>query len=453
MDISSTAGPPILRELGDGLVLRRSTRADGPALSEFNAHIHGSEDTGEPNDWVGAWTRDLLEKPHPTFHPEDFTIVEDTRRGAIVSSLNLISQTWSYAGIEFKVGRPELVGTLPEYRQRGLVRAQFEVIHTWSAERGELVQAITGIPYCYRLFGYEMAVNLDGGRAGFLPHIPPLHEGQSEPYRLRPATLAEVDFIIRLYQQASRRSLISCVRDAEVWRYEIQGRDPKNVNRSELRVIESRQGQPAGYLAHPPYRWGSLLAATAYEIQPPTSWLMVTPSVIRYLQATGETYSPEVGSEPPFGSFGFWLGSEHPVYPLFADKLPRVRKPYAWYIRVTDLPAFVQRIAPALENRLAASPSLSGYSGELKISFYKTGLELKFEEGRLTRVASWKPTLQGHSGDAAFPGLTFIQLLFGYRSLEELQYAFPDCLTFSSTATALLENLFPQQASSIWPVS
>ena len=36
------------------------------------------------------------------------------------------------------VGRPEAVGTRPEYRRRGLVRAQFEVIHAWSAERGEL---------------------------------------------------------------------------------------------------------------------------------------------------------------------------------------------------------------------------------------------------------------------------------------------------------------------------
>ncbi len=32
-------------------------------------------------------------------------------------------------GFPFGVGRPELVGTLPEYRNRGLVRAQFEEVH------------------------------------------------------------------------------------------------------------------------------------------------------------------------------------------------------------------------------------------------------------------------------------------------------------------------------------
>ena len=45
-----------------------------------------------------------------------------------------------------KSAAPELVGTKKEYRRRGLVRQQFEVMHEWSAERGELVQIITGIP-------------------------------------------------------------------------------------------------------------------------------------------------------------------------------------------------------------------------------------------------------------------------------------------------------------------
>ncbi len=99
--------------------------------------------------------------------------------------MNLIPQTWTYAGIPFKVGRPELVGTLPEYRNRGLVRRQFDIIHQWSAEQGEKVQVITGIPYYYRLFGYEMAMNLGGGRAGFPTHIPRLKEGEAEPYHIR----------------------------------------------------------------------------------------------------------------------------------------------------------------------------------------------------------------------------------------------------------------------------
>src|SRR5712691_11396345 len=130
-----------------------------------------------------------------TIPPAAWMTLPSSRRhatGAIVSSMNLISQTWVYDGIPFGVGRPELVGTSLEYRYRGLVRAQFEVIHQWSTERGERLQAITGIPWYYRQFGYEMALNLGGGRVGYRPHIPELKDGEPEPYRVRPATAADL---------------------------------------------------------------------------------------------------------------------------------------------------------------------------------------------------------------------------------------------------------------------
>ena len=167
---------PIL--LGDGLVLRRSCAQDAEALADFNARVHSDEGMDKPDERLGAWTYDLMAKPHPTFKASDFTLVEEETSGRIVSAMNLIPQTWSFSGIPFKVGRPELVGTLPEFRNRGLVRRQFEVIHQWSEQNGDLVQAITGIPYYYRLFGYEMAMNLQGGRAGYPTHIPRLKEGE-----------------------------------------------------------------------------------------------------------------------------------------------------------------------------------------------------------------------------------------------------------------------------------
>jgi hypothetical protein len=444
--------PMILRDLGDGLVLRRATLKDSQALVAFNSRIHSEEVDGKPNDYVGAWTRDLVEVLHPTFSVGDFTVVEDTRKGEIVSTMNLISQTWSYSGVEFKVGRPELVGTHPDYRKRGLVRAQFEIVHQWSAERGELLQAITGIPYYYRLFGYEMALNLSGGRAGYKPLVPKLKEGETESYHLRPATEGDLSFINNLYAHGCRRSLVSCRRDEAIWRYELLGRSKDNVNRSNLCVIETPQGEAVGFLAHPPFTWGAMMAATAYELMPGISWAAVTPSVIRYLQTIHEVLQPEEGEKEEFGAFGFWLGAEHPVYQVITDKLPRVREPYAWYLRLPDLPAFLRQITPVLEDRLAISP-MSGHSGELNISFYNSGLRLSFEAGKIKQIDNWNPTPQGHSGDAAFPGLTFLQLLFGYRSLDELHYAFVDCFAGTDNARALLTCLFPKQPSNVWAVS
>jgi hypothetical protein len=378
--------------------------------------------------------------------------VEDTKTEAIVSSLCLISQTWSYDGINFKVGRPELVGTDPAYRERGLVRSQFETIHRWSEQRGELVQAITGIPYYYRLFGYEMALELGGGRAGFQPQVPQLKESENEPNHFRRAVESDLPFLVDLYSQVNQRYLVTCLRDENSWQYELNGRTPDNVNRSEIKIIESQAGEAIGYLIHPPYRWEAMMPVTGIEIKPDLSWATVIPSVIRYLQSIGAEYPTADGKDLEHEGFGFWLGSEHPVYEVAKERLPRVRDPYAWYLRVPDLPAFVQQIAPALEARLAKSPMIS-HSGEIKLTFYNSGLRLVFEAGRLTGVEEWKPSPYRHSGKAGFPGLTFLQLIFGYRSLSELKYAFADCWTRDDQARALLEVLFPKRASSVWPVS
>ncbi len=442
----------ILRDLGDGLIMRRSTPADADALATFNARIHSDRGPDQPDERVGAWTRDLLQKPHPTFDPADFTIVEDTRKGEIVSTMNLISQTWRYAGVPFGVGRPELVGTLPEYRKRGLVRAQFETIHQWSAERGEMVQAITGIPYYYRLFGYEMAMNLGGGRVGYKPQVPKLEEGQEDPYRVRLALDEDLLFMAELVEQASQRYLVSCIWDQALWQYELRGKSDKSVNRMELRVIEAKDSQRLGFLAHPAHTWGPTMVAMVYELKEGVSYSAVTPSVVRYLVATGEAYAANDGKPDEVAAFGFWLGVEHPIYQTMLRSLPNVRKPYAWYLRVPDLPGFIQHIAPALEKRLEGSPYV-GHTGELKLTFYRNGLRLEFETGRLVKVEAWQPTPHGHSGDAAFPGLTFLQLLFGYRSMEELNYAFADCWWDKDQVLGLLNALFPKQPSDVWPVA
>jgi hypothetical protein len=422
--------------------------ADVDALADFNAQIHRDRGMEEPNPRVRAWVQDLMSETHPTFRPEDFTLVEDTRTGAIVSSLNLISQTWAYEGIPFKVGRPELVGTHPDYRRRGLVRAQFEAIHRLSAERGEVVQAITGIPNYYRQFGYEMTMTLGGGRIGHKSHVPELKEDESEPYRVRPATEDDLGFIAELYERIADRQPVHCLRDEARWRYELNGRSALSDSRRLLRVIESDAGESVGFLTHTDWLWGKQMWLSMVELKPDTSWSAVTPSVIRYLWATGEAYAAR--DERECQAFGFGLGEEHPVYTSFASRLPEVRAPYTWYIRVADVAGFLRHVAPVLERRLAASDA-AGYSGEIKVSFYRSGLLLKLEQGRLAEVADWSPE-PSDWGNAAFPGLTFLHLLFGYRTCDELWHIFRDCWTDNSEIRSVMDGLFPKRPSCVWPL-
>ena len=432
------------KDMGDGLVLRRATTADAAAVAEFNGRLH-EPDRPAMAKTLARWTRDLMNGRHPTCRASDFTVVEDTRTGRIVSSLCLIPQVWSYAGVKFGLGRPELVGTLPEFRRRGLVRAQFEVIHHWSVPRGHLAQAITGMPWFYRQFGYEMALELGHIRRGEIARVPALKGGEKEPFRVRPAKEADVPFLARLDREAAHRSLISCVRDARMWRYEVAGSTRGSINRLVICVVETPERTPVGYLATPEISDDTSVYCDRYELKAGTNWLAVTPSVLRYLRKHGEAQAKRQGKQ--LESFTLELGGAHPAYEVAADLVRPVHS-YAYYLRVPDLPALLRRIAPVLQQRLAES-FLVDYTGELRLSFYRQGARLEFQRGRLIAAEPWTPG----EGSSAFPGLTFLQLLFGYRSLEELQHAHPDCRARGNEHRLLLTTLFPKQPSSVWPLA
>jgi hypothetical protein len=439
---------------------RRATAADREALVAFNADVLRYQDAAEPDDGIAAWTRDLLDGRHPHVGPEDFCVVEDTRSGRIVSSLCLISQTWSYGGIACAVGQPELVGTHRDFRGQGLVRRQFEILHQWSAGRSQPLLAVDGIPGFYRQFGYEMALALHGEWSIGLARLPAKIAEPDEPYRVRAATEADLAFIADTENAVRSRYLVAACRDARLWGYELRGRTARSQEHVALAIIEARDGSQVGFLAHRSRLLGTVVTLLAYEVSPSLSWDAVTPSVLGYLRAVGEAYAAARSTR--CDRLGLCLGDAHPAYAAIQRFAPRDEGAYAWQLRVTDPPAFLRHVAPVLERRLAQSPA-AGFTGQLRLSFYRDGVRLAFEGGRIVEVAAWQlplgltgidkgvPSTAGRA-DASFRRDTFLQLLFGYRSLDELQYAHPDCLVRTDTVRALLTAMFCKQPSNVWPV-
>ncbi|MBM3934827.1 MAG: GNAT family N-acetyltransferase [SAR202 cluster bacterium] len=377
----------VLRDLGNGLVMRRAAPSDADALAEFNRFVHTGKD--RPDELLAHWTRDLMSGRMPGFGPEDFTLVVDTKTGAIASTLNLISQTWRYEEIEFTVGRIELVGTHPDYRRRGLVRAQMDAVHQWSRERGEQVQAITGIPWYYRQFGYDLALEHYGGRSGSKWHVPGIKAEEKEPYVVRPAAEADIPFLVRVYDRGMGRYLVSAKRTPDMWRFDLFHRHEKSARYLKYCVIEAAGGGPVGILVHAPTLWWPAASALVYELDEGVQWQDVTPSVMRYLSRTAEEYAARDKREST-GAIGFTLGTDHPVYDLYKWRLPQVHKPYAWYMRVADVPAFLGHIRPVLERRLERSV-LAGYTGDLHISFVGNGVKLAFQQGKVKDLSPWTP--------------------------------------------------------------
>jgi len=433
------------RDLGNGLVLRRSSKEDAEKLAEFNGRIHGDDEVDRYR--VGVWTKDMLSGKHPTMQGDEFTIVEEKKTDKIVSSMNLIPQTWSYQGIPFQVGRPEAVGTDPEFRNRGLVRLQFECVHEWSKQRGDILQGITGIPYYYRLFGYEMAVELDASYIGYEPQVPKLPEGEEEKYQFRAASEKDIAFLQRLDDKSTKSMLLRCLRDENAWRYEISGRVADNCSRRQIMVIQDREGRQLGVIMHPFYLDHSYSTLIYFEIVDDASFADITPGVIRYIWNTGQRYAADSGKT--MLGFNFALNGNHPAIKVASNNLPLKKRPYSWYIRVPDLLKFLRLVTPALENNLANS-ACNGYSGSLEICLFSKGIKLEFQNGKILEITESRYPDEKKM-DVSFPGLTFLQILFGWRDIHELRYAFPDC-TLKEAKLSIVESLFPKIPSRIWPV-
>lgn len=440
----------ILRELNDGLILRSAQPRDTDALVDLQIHAFANPDTNEPDVYLGEWTRDLMSGKHPTFTPQDFLVVEDTGTHKLVSCMCLLSQTWTMDGISFGVGRPEIVCTDAAYRNRGLVREQFRVIHEWSQERGELVQAITGIPFYYRQFGYEYAIDLVAPRQTFIPHqIPELKPGEQEKFRLRRATENDLEFVAALYKQSGARSLIHCERDRAMFTYEMFVENDV----SYWDIIETHGGERAGILHHRCYVQQGRHTTDVFELLPQFAWNEVLPDILRELARRAQEYPAH--DKQPLTRLGWFLDDLHPLYKIMPERTAPLYDAYAWYVRVPDLPAFLRHIAPLLEKRLGTS-DFHRYSGALRLHSYQLGVELIFSDGKLETVQSWRATAgdfgQSGFGNAAFPDLTFLKLLFGYRNRTEMQAIFPDVLTDGDTTNALLDVLFPRRTSNILPI-
>jgi N-acetylglutamate synthase-like GNAT family acetyltransferase len=281
-----------------------------------------------------------------------------------------------------------------------------------------------------------------------LNDVPVLNEDEAELYQIRRATEDDIPTLMRLYQRYTSDKLVSSRPDEAYWRYDLSTRSFAVHHYCLL----DNQGRLIGAYAAAARAWKSTIHLWSLVVDEAVSLRSVLPSVMRSLKKHGEnSLFAETKADQKLTTIRFSLGGEHPAYEALDAKLGPLQPPYSWYIRVPDLPGFIRHIAPALEKRLAASV-MSGFSGELKLSFYRGGVRLAFEQGKLTKAEDWcEPDSKKDWDGAGFPPLVFLQLLFGHRSLDELRYAFPDCWADEEPAL-LLKALFPKQPSWVIPL-
>jgi GNAT superfamily N-acetyltransferase len=381
----------------------------------------------------------------PNVSYADFTVVEDTASGRIASLMGLVSQTWNYGGISFGCGQPEAIVTHPDYRRKGLVRKQLEVIHSLSAARGDQVQVIWGNPWYYRQFGYEYALEglWDIHRAIRAHHIPAADDDTVAACSLRQVTRTDYPFIRQLHETGMKRNIINVTKFDPDWELHFEGWTKGAHVSRDWRIIEDPDGSPLGYLCFHDEAESGGFGVHQIELTSEAPYLQYMPGILRQLwdRAT------KLNRGTPPRDIKLYLGREHPAYsPISRSTHLEKGQLECLYIRVPDIVSYLRHITPALENNLAGSPA-AGFTGTLRITLFRNGLEIDIESGRITRIDPWKADSFWHT--PAFHDLAFPQLVFGHRRCTELEDIYVDC-NVDDRSAVVLDSLFPPFKGTMW---
>lgn len=409
------------QDVGGGLVLRTAVGPEDIArAAAFNGLIHGLE--LEP-------VIHSLMTHYPGIDGQDLFLVEDENTGQIVSSLLLIPWTLAYEGVPLPVGEMGMVGTLEAYRRRGLVRVQDAYFKQRLRERGCLLSLIQGIPYFYRQFGYEYALPLEGGLLLNSRDLP--RAAHEAVFSFRQASIADLPELICLYKQAAEDLAIGAVRDRQIWTYLFS--QNTGALACENWLVEDATGRAMGYFRLPEYHFGEELVVNEVSRLDHDTAL----AVLRWLKQTAaERKKPGIRLNLPPSCTLMRLAHSLGVHDLGT---------YAWQVHIPDFAALLRAIGPVLERRLVESP-FARLSRSLTLCFYRYSVRLEIAEGKVVEVTLAGPC----DGDICFPPLTFIPVLFGYRTVEQMRTVYPD-LSVPNADKLLVETLFPLMDSFVYP--
>ena len=347
----------------------------------------------------------------------------------MASTTCLIPWLCRYEDIPLKVAMLEMVVTHPQYRHRGLARAQIARFHRTVADRGFDLSIIQGIPYYYRQYGYAYA--LDHSAADSLPiwRIPPSEGVARNPYTLREARDEDIPALTRLYEESMSDLKLHVVRDSAYWQYLL-----RRVQLPTQVLEDGRSGRAGGYVMTWPTRDGK----STQIVESALPGMDAAWAALLAVRAKG---GEEIRLRWPQSGALVQLGRS-----LGSQPLPS----YQWLWRVTDVAGLLAKIGPALDRRLATA-GYSGLTTDLLINLYRDAYRVRIEAGcviGVTSVGFVDASMGADGGDLCIPPEAFVRLILGYRNLDELHDAWPD-IEVKAGKRALLDILFPKMDTCI----
>jgi hypothetical protein len=429
-------GPPISVALDGGLELRVAGPDDVDAVVDLTASVFGGHDAAPTRAYLtGALGAEWLVVAAP--------------EGRLVSASARIPHPFALDGLPLPGSQVEYVVTDPAFRDRRLVRAQFEVHHARAKDAGELVQLVGGIPYLYRKLGYGYAhdhpavflfdeARLRAAARGAGPTGPgapdpgPVPAGGRPPaggpaVRVRPATREDRTWLADTERRRPRLGL-RVGRDTATWDVwlAMTAADPHDAGPEggafgrpggtfDVLEVAERHGRPVGWFrAHAIDEAADLylLAGWADDDDAGLALLAHAHDLAAIAGGrVGEAFTV-VGYDSPgttWGSVQRHVGTE-------------LHLPTGMYGRMADPLAVLSHLRPLLDARLCGLPPARA-SGSLVLSTYTSAVGLRWEDRRITAIEAAPPDPDpfGHGGVGVAPDWLPALVLgrWGARGLAE----------------------------------
>jgi predicted acetyltransferase len=363
---------------------------------------------------------------HPKMTLSDFYVIKE--KGRMISTINLIPATWSIGGIHLKVAEMGHVGTLQEYRGRGLIQKLVSEYHQDVQKQEYDLAVIEGIPYFYRQFGYEYAIPLLEETKIRIDQIPEF----KAKMRVRPLAKKDVPKAKELLDKSQTRYYVHSVRDEAVWKMQEKTRVASDPEPFQSYVVEEENEVIAYFRIREVKKEKQLLLTEITETDH-----LAAQAVLDFLRRYGkkhklENLSANISYEEPFSHYMMSLGA--------VKSIPT----YAWQIRITDYVKIFWKLKPLLEHRLADS-MYSRLTETLNFNFRAFTIQVAVEDGKIKEI---KKIDKGDWSPIGLNPLAFIQLMTGYKNGQQLEEAIPD-VRIAPSHRYLIDILFPKMPSYI----
>jgi predicted N-acetyltransferase YhbS len=380
----------------------------GPARNdEIDAVVSVVADRIGEEDGVEA--RLVLEDP--AFDRHDWLVARVD--GEVAATAALLSGEMRYVTERLPAGNIEFVATRRDLQGRGAVRALMGALHDRAVQRGDGAIFIVGIPFFYRLFGYEYAIP-DQSLFVVEPDTPVGGSGDLRVEVIGPGRVSE-------YQEVQR--LLAGGADMAVEHSDQVARWLVESPNYMVALVMGPNGATGAYR-----RYEDDGHALLYDVA------AAGPETLAAILTETRNHLP--------GRPITLVGRRATPLDAVLGKVGReIETMDGYYVKVPDLRRLLGLLTPVFEGRLANS-SMAGWTGTLLISTYAASLTVEVEDGGF---GDWGqgPGIQApvSAGGSGVPPDRIATLLFGPHGAFRLEREYADVLL--GRQRELMGILFP----------